>query len=160
MKRFAYALIAVGFLAGAYFTVLDTEGVVWSGAVPSLIVGLVGVAIVQVLARRAQGETETGRSSIDQLEQSLARIVGNAAELDRTKTEVDTYEMRHRIDELFMADLDIFVEGRESIGHAYGLQAYAEVMTSFATGERYLNRCWSASNWTLTRPRYSRTSST
>ena len=34
---------------------------------------------------------------------------------------------------------------RESIGHAYGLQSYADVMTHFATAERYLNRCWSAS---------------
>ena len=41
--------------------------------------------------------------------------------------------------------LVIFVDNRESIGHAFGLQAYADVMTQFATGERYLNRCWSAS---------------
>ena len=45
-----------------------------------------------------------------------------------------------------MADLDIFVENRESIGHAFGLQSYADVMTHFATAERYLNRCWSASS--------------
>ena len=44
-----------------------------------------------------------------------------------------------------MADLDVFVDNRESISHAFGLQAYADVMSAFATGERYLNRCWSAS---------------
>ncbi len=27
----------------------------------------------------------------------------------------------------------------------YGLQAYADIMSSFAAAERYLNRCWSAS---------------
>jgi len=27
----------------------------------------------------------------------------------------------------------------------HGLQAYADVMSSFAAGERYLNRVWSAS---------------
>jgi hypothetical protein len=53
--------------------------------------------------------------------------------------------MRHRIDELFIDDIDKFVDARESIAHRYGLAAYGEVMGSFAAGERYLNRVWSAS---------------
>lgn len=36
-----------------------------------------------------------------------------------------------------------FVEARESIAHACGMQAYAEIMSHFAAGERYLNRVWS-----------------
>ena len=53
--------------------------------------------------------------------------------------------MRHRIDELFIDDIDKFVDARESIAHRYGLAAYGEVMSTFAAGERYLNRVWSAS---------------
>ncbi len=53
--------------------------------------------------------------------------------------------MRGRIDELFSNDLAIFVQARESISHLYGLQAYADIMSYFASGERYLNRIWSAS---------------
>jgi hypothetical protein len=79
------------------------------------------------------------------LEGSLDRIVEKAARLDTAKESLDVYEVRHKIDELFMEDLDIFVQARESIGHAHGLQAYADVMSHFATGERYLNRSWSAS---------------
>ncbi len=37
------------------------------------------------------------------------------------------------------------MDARESIAHRYGLAAYGEVMSSFAAGERYLNRVWSAS---------------
>jgi hypothetical protein len=49
------------------------------------------------------------------------------------------------VDELFLEDLTSFVEARESIAHIYGLNAYGEVMSCFAAGERYLNRVWSAS---------------
>jgi hypothetical protein len=34
---------------------------------------------------------------------------------------------------------------RESIAYSYGLAAYADVMSPFAAGERYLNRAWCAS---------------
>ena len=53
--------------------------------------------------------------------------------------------VQHRIDELFPGDLNKFVEARETIPHVYRLQAYADVMSHFAAGERYLNRVWSAS---------------
>jgi len=29
--------------------------------------------------------------------------------------------------------------------HVFGLQSYADVMSAFAAGERYINRVWSAS---------------
>jgi hypothetical protein len=65
--------------------------------------------------------------------------------LDAEKEQIDTYDMRHRIDDSLPMDLETFVEARESIAHVHGLQAYADVMSSFAAGERYLNRVWSAS---------------
>jgi hypothetical protein len=37
------------------------------------------------------------------------------------------------------------VDARESIAHRHGLAVYGEIMSSFAAGERYLNRVWSAS---------------
>jgi hypothetical protein len=46
---------------------------------------------------------------------------------------------------MFLEDLAAFVAARQSIAHIYGLAAYGEVMSSFAAGERYLNRVWSAS---------------
>ena len=36
-------------------------------------------------------------------------------------------------------------DARESMQHAFGIQAYADIMSAFAAGERYLNRVWSAS---------------
>ena len=66
-------------------------------------------------------------------------------QLNAQKRSIDTYDVRHRIDELFTDDLTSFVEARQSIAQVHGLQAYADVMSYFAAGERYLNRVWSAS---------------
>jgi len=145
MKSLGYLLITVGFLIGSYFSVIHTEQVEWSIVVPGLLVGLAGVAMVQISIRGQSKAVDTVRTNIGNLEESLARIVDNIAQLDADKETVNVYDVHHRIDELFMIDLDTFVDNRESMGHAFGLQSYADVMTHFATAERYLNRCWSAS---------------
>ena len=69
----------------------------------------------------------------------------NIRTLEAEKESLHPYELHGRIDELFLDDLSRFVGARESIGHAYSLAAYAEMMNTFAAGERYLNRVWSAS---------------
>ena len=145
MRTTGLLLIWGGFLAGAYFSVLDTETIPWTMVGPCLVVGLIGVVLVQLDTRRKRSSTDAVQANLGKLEGSLDRIVEKAARLDTAKESLDVYEVRHKIDELFMEDLDIFVQARESIGHAYGLQAYADVMSHFATGERYLNRSWSAS---------------
>jgi len=146
MKSLGYILITLGFLMGSYFSVIDTEEVVWSMVGLSLLIGLGGVALVQASIRSQSTATDTVRTNISKLEESLARIVDKATRLDAEKDSINVYDFHHRIDDDFMSDLNIFVENRESIGHAFGLQSYANVMTHFATAERYLNRCWSASS--------------
>lgn len=145
MKKLGYLLISAGFLAASYFSVIHTDEVEWSRVGPSLVLGLVGVALVQFAIRAQSKRTDEVRANIGKLEESLQRIVDNITRLDGEKQGINVYEFHRRIDELFMADLDVFVDNRESIGHAFSLQTYADVMTHFATGERYLNRCWSAS---------------
>lgn len=130
---------------GSYFSVLDTEEVQWGLAGTGLLIGVMGVVMVQVATRSQSSATETLRTNIGKLEESLTSIVEKIKALDADKESIHVYDVHHRIDDDFMADLDVFVENRESMGHAYGLQSYADVMTHFATGERYLNRCWSAS---------------
>jgi hypothetical protein len=44
-----------------------------------------------------------------------------------------------------MTDINSFVEARESMIPRLGMQNYADIMSPFATGERLLNRAWSAS---------------
>ncbi|MEE9288495.1 MAG: hypothetical protein V3U69_02780 [Bacteroidota bacterium] len=145
MKRAGYAVIIVGFLAGALLSVLQERNVEWAYFVPAVVVGVVGVILVRLAARRhilAEGKLSM---SMQNIEDSLSRIVENMSQLNAEKDSLDPYDVRHLIDEKFSNDLNTFVDARESIGHVHGLLAYGNVMSYFAAGERYLNRVWSAS---------------
>jgi hypothetical protein len=145
MKRLGYVLISLAFLAGALTTVLDEELVRWGSFAAALVVGVLGIAVVRISMRREARAEGKLTSNMQAIGDSLERVVGNLERMNRTKDSLDPYEARLRIDALFPDDLNTFVEARESIAHVHGLQAYADVMNYFATGERYLNRVWSAS---------------
>ncbi len=144
-KLLGYLLITGGFLGGAFVAVLETEEVGWGGFLSALAVGAAGVALVRLITHQAAREEDTLAANIKSIRQSLAKVVENITALDKEKASINPYDLRHRIDDLFPEDLTTFVDARESISHVYGLQPYADVMSIFAAGERYLNRVWSAS---------------
>lgn len=138
-------MVTIGFVAAALAAVLARDEVNWLLYAPALAVGAAGVAAIRI-QDAGHGRTEHHVvASIEIVEGSLERISSNIKKLNADRQSINTYDMRHRIDELFVDDLDRFVDARESIAHRYGLAAYGEVMSSFAAGERYLNRVWSAS---------------
>ncbi len=145
MKKLGYLMITLGFLAGSLTAVVDKEQIRWDRFALALILGAAGVVVVRVSDKRESRHEGRLASGMQSLETSLDRIVKNVTELNAEKNSVNTYDVRHRIDEFFPDDLNTFVEARESIAHTYSLNAYADVMSSFAAGERYLNRVWSAS---------------
>jgi hypothetical protein len=145
MKKIGYILIAAGFLGGALTAVLHTTEVRWTGFIIAAVIGAAGIAIVRIITSRAATEEGTLAGNITNIHESLARIVEKITKLNQEKESINPYDLRHRIDELFPEDLATFVEAREAIGHIYSLQAYADVMSIFSAGERYLNRVWSAS---------------
>jgi hypothetical protein len=138
-------MITLGFLAGALTAVVDEEQIRWDYFALALIFGVAGVAFVRISDRRESRHEGKLASNMQSVETSLDRIVKNMTGLNAEKASINTYDVRHRIDELFTDDLNTFVEARESIVHTHSLNDYADVMTSFAAGERYLNRVWSAS---------------
>ncbi len=145
MKKAGYLMIVIGFIAGALLSVVDELEVQWGFFVCALIVGAIGVVLVQSGKRQHTKSEEKLTSNIQNIQASLSRIAENITQLNAAKDSINTYDMRGRIDELFSDDLAVFVQARESISHLYGLQAYADIMSYFASGERYLNRIWSAS---------------
>ncbi len=138
-------MVIVGFITAALASVLDENTVRWLWYVPALIVGAAGVAAIKINEARQNKTEHHVASRIETVDSSLERIATNIKKLNADKHSINTYDMRHRIDELFVDDLEMFVDARESIAHRYGLGAYGEVMSDFAAGERYLNRVWSAS---------------
>lgn len=172
MKWIGFLLVTVGFIAAALATVVDQsaikgaesaiaadesaiEGadsttaaespVKWLWYIPALAVGVAGVVMIRVDHARQHKTEHHVAANIETIEGSLTRIAANIDKLNADKHAINTYDVRHKIDELFTDDLELFVDARQSIVHRYGLAAYGEIMSSFAAGERYLNRVWSAS---------------
>jgi hypothetical protein len=138
-------MVTVGFLAGAYFLTGVKGPVLGSGFAISFVVALVGVVILRVVTRKRAAAGEKVTAEINIAEQSLSCLANGVAELETTKADIYVYDLPKEIDKRFNESLERFVESRESIAVAYGLPAYAAVMSHFAAGERYLNRVWSCS---------------
>ena len=145
MKNLGFILIVAGFVASSYFTVLDATEVRLGPFAVGLAVSVVGVALARIAVRRESQDEERLQASIEVVGRSLRQITREAEKLDTEKEALGVYELRHEIERRFPAQIDAFVEARESMAHSFGLQAYADVMDTFAAGERYLNRVWSAS---------------
>jgi hypothetical protein len=109
------------------------------------LVAVAGVALAQIGSRRIAFHADTVASNIEDIDRSLRNLAEKVAKLNRDKDKIHTYDMRHRIDDLLMDDINTFVDARETIATRYGLHEYADVMSHFAAGERYLNRVWSCS---------------
>ena len=144
MKNLGYFLLAAGFLAGAYATALDVQNVNWTLFGIAAIGAVAGLVIFKRQASahaRSDAVLQTNRGelleSIDNIGRDLKAIVADG------KTRGAS--LRDAIDLKLRADLRRFADARESMVHLFGLQTYADIMSSFAAGERYINRVWSAS---------------
>jgi hypothetical protein len=144
MKTIAYLLLIAGFLLGAYATSLDEQNVEWAMFVIAAIAALVGVIIAKRVDRADARADHVLEANRNELNDSIASIVRDLDEMvggDMPKDE----HLRDWIDQKLRPDLRRFVEARESMVHLYSLQTYADIMSEFAAGERYINRVWSSS---------------
>ncbi len=144
-KQIGYIMIILSFLGGAFITSLDALTVNWNLFFPTMVMGILGVITVNKAVKKEAHSDGVLKTNLDNIESSIDRIVSNLVELNNNKKEIPPYEIRFEIDKKFREDLTLFADSRRSLGHRYGLQPYAEVMSAFAAGERYINRVWSAS---------------
>ena len=145
MNRIGLILISTAFLIGAYVSVLHETEVNWTPLLIAFAVGMAGVALARIGTKAKATSSDVLESNLTVVGQSLDNIVLHVSALNSEKETIPTYDMGKEIDSRVLEDLNNFVESRSAITHTYGLQAYAEVMTHYAGGERYLNRVWSAS---------------
>lgn len=152
MRRLGLLLLAVGFLGSALVTVRNTDDaglqwrtVEWGWYALAFLVGAAGVVLLRMTGTSADARFRKLDVDIATLETSLGRLVGKLQTFNRHREEIDVYDVHAKIDEQLTEDIGIFVEARESLVHRYGLQPYANLMSQFAAGERYINRAWSAS---------------
>lgn len=139
-----YLLLIVGFLVAAYSTALDTQATHWLLFVPAAVVGTAGVLLLKRQQRGASRTEAVLIANRTDLGDSLNNIVTALDEL-MAAGDVPVGRLREEIDRRLRDDLRRFADAREGMVHLFGLQAYADIMSDFAAGERYVNRVWSAS---------------
>ncbi|MBN1816799.1 MAG: hypothetical protein JW828_05535 [Sedimentisphaerales bacterium] len=145
MRIIGFLWIVAGFIVGAMASVWNKDAIQWSYFAPALGMGILGVILARFGHRQTHRSEERLTANMQAAQTSLANIVSQMETIQNQKTSISPYDVRHMIDTMVSMDLLVFVEARRSIAHVYGLAAYAEVMSEFAAGERYLNRVWSAS---------------
>ena len=144
MKKVAYLMIAAGFLVAAYATALDAQQVSWGLFSIGAVAAIAGV----LMSKRQDGADARSESTLStnrsELTESVTNIVGRLDKIINGSTDRGE-SLRDQIDEDLRPDLHRFAEARSSMVHLFGLQSYADIMSEFAAGERYINRVWSAS---------------
>jgi hypothetical protein len=145
IKTISLLMIMLAFLAGAFVAVLDPVLVNWYWMGLILAFGSIGLWFFRSANHKeaSAGHRLSGNMKI--LGGSLESIKTNLEEICNRKADIPVYEARFEIDRLFREDLNNFANARETMIHVFGMQPYADVMSAFAAGERYINRVWSAS---------------
>lgn len=144
MKGLGFFLLAAGFLGGAFATALDVDEVNWTIFTVSAAAAVIGLMLFKRQASavaRSDTVLELNRS---ELRESIQNIVQDLEAINQSAAHDDAI-LREKIDLKLRVDLRRFADARESMVHLFGLQTYADIMSSFAAGERYINRVWSAS---------------
>ena len=144
MKGLGYFLLSVGFVVAAYATALDVEHVSWPLFGAAALAAIAGVVAIKRYARSIAQSEEVLENNRAELRESIDNVVKDLREIV-TSGSLRGAELRERIDQKLRPDLVRFADARESMVHLFGLQTYADIMSHFAAGERYVNRVWSSS---------------
>lgn len=144
-KTICLLVVIAAFLAGAFVSVLDPRTVDWAWLAPILVVGAAGLTGYRRALHREARSGERVEGNMQTLAGSLENLCRKLDDLHSKRMELPVYEARFEIDRLLRDDLDRFAEARETMIHVLGMKQYADVMSAFAAGERYVNRVWSAS---------------
>ena len=144
MKGPGYLLLSVGFIAAAYATALDVEAVSWPFFAAAVLAAGTGVFLIKRHARSLAQSDEVLETNRAELRESIENIVNDLRDIVSSGG-LSGAALRDRIDTRLRPDLNRFAEARESMVHLFGLQTYADIMSHFAAGERYINRVWSSS---------------
>jgi hypothetical protein len=144
MKNIGFVLLAAGFLIGAYATALDVQNVNWQIFTVAAVAAVAGLVLIKRAASAHAQSDEVLELNRGELRESIENVVRDLGEIVADKSSQGA-RLREAIDLRLRNDLRRFADARESMVHLFGLQAYADIMSSFAAGERYINRVWSAS---------------
>ena len=144
MKGPGYVLLSGGFIMAAYATALDVENVRWPFFAVATLAAIAGVFLIKRHARSLAQSDEVLETNRAELRESIENVVNDLRDIVNSGS-LSGAALRDRIDTKLRPYLTRFAEARGSMVHLFGLQTYADIMSHFAAGERYINRVWSSS---------------
>ncbi|MEQ8208005.1 MAG: hypothetical protein RIA65_17650 [Woeseia sp.] len=144
MKTLGRAFLIAGFLVSAFATALHVYETNWLVFVPAALLATCGVIMIKRQSSNEARSEDVLTANRAELTSSLQNVVATLDELIG-KGQFASVELRDGIDDRVRLDLQRFADARESLVHLFGMQTYANIMSEFAAGERYVNRVWSAS---------------
>ncbi|MCA8980889.1 MAG: hypothetical protein H6831_05395 [Planctomycetes bacterium] len=107
-------------------------------------IGIIGAAIALKRGSRDEAVSSDGGTPAAALHGALEELVRESARLAETASKLDAEALHAAIDPIHSGALYRLVEGKDSAQASLGLIGYAHVYGPLATGERMLNRAWSA----------------
>lgn len=144
MRTLGHISLWVGILAASFVSICEAAAIDWVWYALTGAVGLVGVVLLRLTAKAQVGQGDKLRADVEVMDVSLTALHTQlAGEIE--KRALGVYDVHGWIDAELAGAIAKFVDARESLIPAQGMQVYADVMTRFAAGERMINRAWSAS---------------
>ncbi|MCA9607532.1 MAG: hypothetical protein KC619_18120, partial [Myxococcales bacterium] len=80
---------------------------------------------------------------LDALRDDVAALATEAGQTESPRSD-DFEALKHRIHELVIEKVEPIADSAPRVSAKYGLTVFADVFGPFSSGERYLNRAWSA----------------
>ena len=141
-------LLWSGFLGAALAAVCRIESagippwqtIEWTWYAVSMTVGVVGVAVLRASSRAAAQHSVRVEGEFEMLETSLAILQQNIGDLCSRQDTTELQKTVSFIDSQCAEPFSDFADSRNALIQRFGLQGFAEVMTQFASAERFVNR--------------------
>ena len=150
-KVVGQVLLWAGFFGAAFLTVLKTEvdgskwsTVPWLGYVIFMAVGIAGVVLLRIASAASETNSQRVEAEYSTVTDSLNALLDRIASLREQLGSLKPLEIVDFIDGQLAEPFANFADARNALTRRFGLQGFADVMTQFASGERFVNRSWSA----------------
>lgn len=145
MKKIGLILVFAGIIISSLISVQDPVNVNWTYFIPIIAISAVGIVMVRLAIIKHSRQEDNVTQLVCNIKESIEAINKEMEFLYQNKANINVYDLHIEIDKRLVDSLDKFANSRECIKTQYGVQNYADVMSHFAAGERYLNRVWSCS---------------
>lgn len=109
-----------------------------------IAIGIIGAAIALKRSSRDAVSVGSGETPAAAVHAALMTLFDESTKLAESVPRMSVDEIHRAIDPIHSGSLYRILEGKDSVQAALGLAGYAHVFGPLASGERMLNRAWSA----------------